>query len=86
MLEYSSNYSDETGSLWLHSKDQPATFKADIAYDKNNFKSFDYKAKLLGSAVAQTQRYYLLKDIIKNYNVIKKLLWPTHWMWYKTKR
>ena len=53
MLEYSSNYSDGTGSLWLHSKDQPATFKADIAYDKNNFKSFDYKAKLLGSAVAQ---------------------------------
>ena len=53
MLEYSSNYSDKIGSLWLHSKDQPATFKADIVYDKNNFKSFDYKAKLLGGAVAQ---------------------------------
>ena len=50
MLEYSSNYSDKTGSLWLHLR--PATFKADIVNDKNNFKSFDYKAKLLGSAVA----------------------------------
>ena len=53
MLEYSSSYSDKIGSLWLHSKDQPTTFKADIVYDKNNFKSFDYEAKLLGSAVAQ---------------------------------
>ena len=34
----------------------------------------------------KTWRYYIPKGIIKNYNVIingRKLLWPTHWLWYK---
>ena len=33
------------------------------------------------------RKYYLLKDIIKSYNVIineKKLLWPSNWLQYKT--
>ena len=46
LIEYSSNYSD-TGSLWFYSKDEAISFDADIANDKNNFKSFNYNAKLL---------------------------------------
>ena len=45
-LEYSSNYSETTRSLWFYSKDEATDFKADIE-NTNNFKSFMYKAKLL---------------------------------------
>ena len=31
LLEYSSSYSDKTGSLWFHSKDEATNFNADIA-------------------------------------------------------
>ena len=48
LLEYNSNYSDTTGSVWFYSKDESTNFSADIA-DGNNFKSFNYNAKLLGS-------------------------------------
>ena len=48
LLEYSSNHSETTGSLWFYSND----FNADIV-NYNNFKSFKYKAKLLGNTVAQ---------------------------------
>ena len=36
----------------------------------------------------KAQRYYLVKSIIKNSNVIingKKILWSNHWFWYKTR-
>ena len=33
-LEFSSNYSDKTGSLWFHSKDEATNFNADIANTK----------------------------------------------------
>ena len=52
LIEYSSNYSETTGSLWFYSKDEATDFNADIVND-NNFKSFKYKAKLLGNAVVQ---------------------------------
>ena len=52
LTEYSSNYSETTGSLWFYSKDEDTNFNADIA-DDNNFKSFNYKAKLLRNTVAQ---------------------------------
>ena len=52
LIEYSSNYSETTGSLWFYSKDEATDFNADIVND-NNFKSFKYKAKLLGNTVAQ---------------------------------
>ena len=52
LIEYSSNYSETIGSLWLYSKDEVTNFKADIA-NTNNFKSFKYKAKLFGNTVAQ---------------------------------
>ena len=51
LLEYSSNYSDETGSLCFYSKDEANNFNADIA-DDNAFKSFSYKVKLLGNTSA----------------------------------
>ena len=40
--------------LWFHSKDVSNTFNADNAYNNNNFKSFDYKAKFLKQTVADT--------------------------------
>ena len=35
-----------TDTLWFYSKDESTTFNANIVYN-NNFKSFDYKSKLL---------------------------------------
>ena len=52
LIEYSSNYSETTGSLWFYSKNEATNFDADIA-NTDNFKSFKYKAKLLGNTVAQ---------------------------------
>ena len=52
LIEYSSNYSETTGSLWFYSKDEATNFNADIAND-DSFKSFKYKAKLLGNTAAQ---------------------------------
>ena len=46
LLEYSSIYSDMTGSLWFYSKDKATNFNVDIS-DTNNFKPFNYKTKLL---------------------------------------
>ena len=51
LIEYSSDYSETTGSLWLCSKDKATDFSADIA-NTHNFKSFKYKAKLLKNTVA----------------------------------
>ena len=51
MLEYSSNFSDTTSSLWFYVKDEVTKFNVDIE-DTNNFKSFKYKAKLLENTVA----------------------------------
>ena len=48
LLEYSSNYSDKTSSLWLYSKDEATNFNNDIV-DTNDFKSFKYKTKLFGN-------------------------------------
>ena len=45
LLEYSSNYSDTEGSLWLYSKDEATNVNADIKENKV-FKSSSYKAKL----------------------------------------
>ena len=47
----SSNYYKTTGSLWFYSKDEATDFNPDIIND-NNFKSFKYKAKLLGKTEA----------------------------------
>ena len=46
LIEYSSNYSDMTGRLWIYSKDEATDFN-DKFENTNDFKSFKYKAKLL---------------------------------------
>ena len=51
LMEYSSNYSETTGSLWFYSKDNAInTANADNAND-DDFKSFKYKAELLGNTL-----------------------------------
>ena len=54
LIEYSSNYSENTGSLWFYSKDEATNFNADIVND-DNFKSFKYKPKPLQLQVEQMQ-------------------------------
>ena len=44
LIEYSSNYSETTGTLSFYSKDGATGFNRDIAND-NNFKSFKHKSK-----------------------------------------
>ena len=53
LIEYSSNYSETTGSLWVYSKNEATDFNNNIADTDNNFKSFKHKAKLLGNTVAK---------------------------------
>ena len=53
LMKYSSNYSERTRSLWFYSQDEATNFYNNLA-NNNNFKSFEYKAKLLGNTVAQT--------------------------------
>ena len=52
LIKYSSSFSETTGSLWFYSKDEATNFNADIA-NNDSFKSFRYKAKLLGNTAAQ---------------------------------
>ena len=63
LIEYSSNYSKTTGSLWFNSKDEATDFNNNIA-NTDNFKSFRYKTKLLGTAKAQTDN--AANGILKN--------------------
>ena len=51
-IEYNSNYSETTGSLWLYSKDEANNFYADIG-NTNSFIFFRYEAKLLENTSAQ---------------------------------
>ena len=52
IVEHSADYSETTESLWFYSKDEAIDFNVNIDND-NNFKSFMYKAKLLGNTIAQ---------------------------------
>ena len=51
LIKYRSNYPYATGSLWFHCKDEATNFDANIAMN-DAFESFEYKAKLLGSTLA----------------------------------
>ena len=51
LLEYSSNYSDKTVSLWFYSKDEANNFNVNIE-NTNGFRSLDYKTKLLSDTFA----------------------------------
>ena len=48
LMEYSPNYSETTACLWFYLKVEATNFDTDIA-DNDNFKSFEYKTKLLGN-------------------------------------
>ena len=48
VIEYSSNYSKTTGSLWFNWKDEATDFNNNIE-NTDDFKSFKNKAKLLGN-------------------------------------
>ena len=50
LIEYSSNYSETTGSLWFYSKDEATNFKDEILKTLMIFKN---KTKLLGNTVDQ---------------------------------
>ena len=50
LIKCSSNCSETTWNLWFYFKDEANNFHANIA--NNNFKSFEYKAKLLGNTEA----------------------------------
>ena len=63
LLEYTSNYSDITGSLSFYSKDKATNFNADIE-DTNNFKCFKYKTKLFGDAVTDGNNGILINTTI----------------------
>ena len=68
VIEYSSNYWETIGSLLFYSKDEATNFNSDIAND-NNFKSFEYKGKLLQNTVAQdapNQANGIIKKCNKN--------------------
>ena len=62
-MEYSSNYFEATGSLWFYSKNEATNFNADIVND-NNFKSFQYKARLLQKTAALADN--VANEILKN--------------------
>ena len=59
LIEYSSNFSETTESLWFYSKNEETKFNATIA--NNSFKSFECKTKLLGNAEADGAN-----EILKN--------------------
>ena len=49
LLEYSSNYSDMTGSLWIYSIDEGKKFDTEVV-STDSFEYFKQKAKLLECA------------------------------------
>ena len=51
LIEYSSNSSETTGSLWFYSKDEASNFNVDIA-NGNTLKFFNYRTRLLENTVA----------------------------------
>ena len=92
LIEYSSIYSETTGTLWCYSKDEATNFNADIAND-NNFESFEYEDKLaapndanriLKNAVIAAPLKYLsnfwrsLEMSLTNCKVVLKLTWSKH--------
>ena len=55
LIEYSLNYSETTGRLYFYSKDEVINFNFHFT-NNDNFKPFEYNAKLLGNPVAQLNR------------------------------
>ena len=66
LLEYGLKYSETTGSLWFYSKDEATNYNNGIS-NKNEFKSFKAKAKLLRNTVSQPTLNQA-NAILKKYN------------------
>ena len=60
LIEYSSNFSETTGSLHFYSKDEATNFNANIA-NELNFNFFMYKTELLGHTEADGDNGILKK-------------------------
>ena len=60
LTKHISNYSVTKASLWFYSKDEATNFNADIE-NTDDFKSFKYKAKLLGNTEADNGNGILKK-------------------------
>ena len=72
LVEYSSNYSETTGSLWFYSKDEATSFNNNIV-NTDDFKSFKYKAKLLENTEADG-----VNGIVKNATIALPLKYLTN--------
>ena len=59
LIEYTSNSSKTKGSLSFYSKDEATNFTNNIE-NNDNFKSFNYKAKLLRITVGQPLKVMLI--------------------------
>ena len=72
LSEYSSDYSDTTGSLWFYLKDEATNFDNNIV-NTNNFQPFVYKTKLMGNTV-----HYPVQNnnngILKNPAIVVRLM------------
>ena len=78
LMEYSLKYSERTGSLWFYSKDLTTNFNADTS-SNNDFKSFNYKAELLGNTAADE-----VNGVLKNAAIAALLkylsnFWRSKW-------
>ena len=69
LIEYSSSYSETTGSLCVYCKDEATNSNADIA-NTDNFKSFKYKAKFLENTVADGAN-----QILRNPTIVVPLIY-----------
>ena len=67
-IEYNSNYSETTGSLWFNFKDEATNFNSNIE-NTDNFKSFKYKAKLLENTEADG-----VNETLKNATIVVALI------------
>ena len=78
LIEYSSNYSETTGSLWFYSKHKTTNFDVSIE-NTDSFKSFKYKTKFLGNTVTQPALNNA-NEIIKNATIAASLKYlSTFW-------
>ena len=76
LIEYSSNYSETTWSLWFYLKDEATNFDAIIA-SNNDFNYFEYKAKLLEN-IGDQPNPNETNGILKNARITVPLKYLNH--------
>ena len=81
LIEYSDNYSDTLGSLWLFKRDEAPVVNAELTVD--NSQSFKYKVVLLGktanhndgkSSVKNAKTVVSLKYLSTNLEIIRNAI------------